>query len=403
MGTTKERLSVIFFESDSLARNLEHNETHVTVKGGRQLVQNRFSKPLSATGELESIRITWKHIDGVDTNVIKPQMLDGLNIYTNGESHEFAITTPKYHYAHSNSLDFQLIKSFTHLDLQEFNFDWKERDYDILIGDYLRIDEYYTLDEGMEQSFGKDSQLDKMEAGFFFVESQSGLDTTLNGIRCMWNNDSSIETCQKTLLFYQRAHLTDNAQIAVDLIDPVGLHPTINIDLTSMSPARGCEYYAYMTLPLDIFVDKYQSSPIFVFGERDLELPEFKLKNSAWGSEALFQLKGGKQNEIKLHSRYVEPIEKGGYKNSNFDTLIFLACDSGNENVNENPFYSKGLGYESYFTQDTVFHHLNATKINFRIPTANANDYFLIQHTTIACIFFSVLYLLAKTFKADTR
>ncbi|KAF1813483.1 protein pbn1 [Eremomyces bilateralis CBS 781.70] len=204
---------------------------------------------------------------------------------------------------------------------------------------------------------------------------------------------------------------------------PTGLHPTLHLTFSSppvppspiTSPdaepmSHSCALHAYLTLPSQIFLDRYQlSDPLFLSsrnlrslrslsGETDLEAPDWVV--SRWGSAALIELASPadsrldhgenkhRQNEwtasIPLHLRYLSPRNvsaasnggrgsvgewlagwKNGANANNTVTTpfpwppVFWACaaDSGDKFA-VNPFDRTNLGYDGLFGRQTVFYHI---------------------------------------------
>lgn len=235
------------------------------------------------------------------------------------------------------------------------------------------------------------------------MDASDESDVDIGGIRCNWRmDDGKMERCQKTSLLYKQGHIAYNhstTTTSLYLNEPIGLHPKIMIDLTDFEERPKCMYLMHLQLPLELFIDKFQSSPLLLFGEDDLELPEYSLRDKAWGSESIFELKAGTMNEVTLHTRYIEPSNNKGDKlEVSFDPEVILACDTGDNKVSRNPFYKKGLGYESLFTDDTTFRHLNSTTLLVPIPRPDTKDYSKIKNGTLLCLLISIIYIFSKVF-----
>ncbi|AET37279.1 Pbn1p Ecym_1020 [Eremothecium cymbalariae DBVPG len=418
----KVRKTVLFKSAELWAEQADRNETHITVRGtgaGGELVQSRTRYVRSEGGNTTGnvVRITWNHLNSDTASEISPQLLNGFNIYVSGDEMgsvpSYYVTTPLQRTFHSAKFELDAVRSWLgegYSFIME-SLKWSECDYDLIMDKELRVDEYCTLAANQTISFSSldyassDKNVDnndfKLEGGLFYPEISDLEDVHLSGVRCSWLEDGSglIDTCEKTYLFYEIAHSKEAREhVPIVLEETTGMHPTVNIDLSaSTAHEPKCKYYAFINLPVEIFVDKFQQPPTLLFGEDDLEQPSYKL--DTWGSEVVYTLVPGKVNTIKLHSRYVSP-EKGGGQNTVFIyPYVFEACDTDSINVSANPFYSKNLGFEVYFTPDTKFNHLNNTKIPVSIPRANTESFSLIQYTTVICLIGSILYLFLVLFK----
>lgn len=423
--TLKSRLTVLFDTPEHISGQLQRNDTHIVLEGSGQLAQNRTTQDLAdEQKQPNAVRITWRSATDAGASAIKPELLDGLNVYVYGGSQSYDgsgesdgeigtnrhrlsakfVSTPVHQVLHMDHFDLDLVREFLPPHAVNVDFKWHNHDYDIIIDDKLRIDDYYALSNGTSFVYGAAPPFDKAEAGLFYVDTQDSSDVNLSGIRCLWNSSGAVERCQKTFLFYKPAHFAAGEPATpISLAQPAGLHPTLRVDLSERVPSESCDFFVYMNLPVDVFVDKFQTSPVFVFGEHDLELPEYRLRDRSWGSETMYKLVPGVVNEVTLHSRYAEPQPDGGYSEVGFTPFVFQACDTGNDQVAENPFYVKHLGYEAYFTTDTVFHHLNSTRLSVSIPRADTKDYGAVQLTTLACLALSVVYILRKLLKPFNR
>lgn len=401
---------MLFESPEDVGSHISYNATHVTIEGDENVITQQrwiWEIPECETNSTDVLRISWragKVTTGPLSTIINPVLSSGLNIYTtSGETKGREINTPVYNSLHTPYFDLKKIKGFLPevFDISFVDWEWERCDLDIRLQDgHLQISQWCPLAKNETITFGKGPTISKSEAGLFYVDSQDQDDVNLSGLRCNWDSSGGIDKCQKTMLVYKPAHFNDNFQnkSLFELENPIGLHPKLMIDLENATESADCEYFMYLQLPVDIFVDKFQSSPLFVFGSDDLELPEYKLRDKSWGSEALFRLKPDSLNEITLHSRYVEPVEGGDHKSIFFEPILFRSCGTNSDKIERNPFYSKGLGYESFFTSDTIFYHMNSIKLHVPIPAPDAKFYNNIQYVTLACLLVSLLYLLQKIF-----
>ncbi|KAK4459018.1 protein pbn1 [Cladorrhinum samala] len=191
-------------------------------------------------------------------------------------------------------------------------------------------------------------------------------------------------------------HRDAESSFSAKFLSPTGLHPTLQLSLSSSKPPPGvaedtCTPHAYLTLPNTIFPDKYQlSDPLFLASKNltalryvsspiDLEAPDYVLKS--WGSTVLLELSppsaaaaattaagGGEWTvEIPLHLRYLAPSFTG-YATVNAPyPAVFWACtaEEGTKFPN-NPFEKVNLGYDGLFGPRTVFWHVEPKPVRGR-------------------------------------
>ncbi|SCU98771.1 LAME_0G00496g1_1 [Lachancea meyersii CBS 8951] len=414
MVMKRTRITVLFDSLQDLEKitpDSQHgqegnNSESIEIIGTGQQIQHRTT--LDHSSKFQHVRITWKSSKSFDS-ILKAPLMEGLNIYVvTGEPYMHingAIKSAKYQLLHSDFLDKELLRRFLPPEVLDVSsVDWTSKDYDISLDrekQKAQVDKYYKLETDQTQNITFTDTFGKLEVGLFFPEFHDTVDVHLNGARCTWNRDGAIEHCQKTYLFYQRAHAAalEGRGVPVDLLEPVGLHPTLSVDLRDQLPSDNCAYYMYLMTPADIFIDKFQSSPIFLAGASDLEAPEYSVRGNSWGMETLLALTPGDLNEVKLHSRYIQPQASGGYKSIKAVPKVFQACDSDHDNIHENPFYTKSLGFDSLFTNNTSFNHLNSSTVSIRIPAVDINAYNLVQVTTWTCLILSAFYILIKVFR----
>ena len=402
---TRHRVTVLYNAPEDIGNHMSQNDTHLTVRGGAGVVlQQRWLLERTESMDESFTRITWRPRADLtrELSVIENELSAGFSVYSNSSKvPERFISNPVYNSFHSEKFDIE-----QHLPPEvDLNLLWDPENftYDITVEpSQIQIVEYRLLKQGEEFTIGKVKD-EKLEVGIFFVDASDESDVDIGGIRCNWRmDDSKLERCQKTSLLYKQGHIAYNhspTTTSVYLNQPVGLHPKVMIDLTGFEERPQCMYLMHLQLPLELFVDKFQSSPLLLFGEDDLELPEYSLRDKAWGSESIFELKAGTMNEVTLHSRYIEPSNgEGDRLEVAFDPEVILACDTGDNKVSRNPFYKKGLGYESLFTDDTTFRHLNSTTLLVPIPRPDTNDYSKIKNGTLLCLLISIIYIFSKVF-----
>ncbi|EON98105.1 putative protein pbn1 protein [Phaeoacremonium minimum UCRPA7] len=183
-----------------------------------------------------------------------------------------------------------------------------------------------------------------------------------------------------TLFSFPSRHRQSGSTFSSDFLEPAGLHPTLQLRVSSPKPPSDdsfCALHAYFTLPRTIFADRYQlSDPLFMASKNltalrymsqpvDLEAPEYLTK--LWGSAVLLELsppstetQGSWTAEVPLHLRYLKPAP-GGYEDTEVSyPAVFWACatEEGTKFPN-NPFERVNLGYDGLFGPRTVFWHVD--------------------------------------------
>ncbi|CAR29064.1 hypothetical protein ZYGR_0Y00100 [Zygosaccharomyces rouxii] len=413
-SSKRSRLSVVVDGLDYVESSSHDNGTHVVVEGNSHVVaiHRRFIIERNSNTDTKS-RITWKcaSLPWEKLQFWEPRIVDGFSLYSEDKAPENAIVTPKYSFYHSAQYEGPS-------DVDGVELDWQNCDIDVRYGiQETVVDQWCPLPEGERIVYGKDGDdTRRAEFGIFNLELDDGIDVGLEGIICRWNS-TGIEKCQKSLTMFKKAHTLSMEKIDIRLIEPVGMHPNLEIDLQETVPYTDkCEIFMYVTLPKNLFVDRFGGhitdsvSPLFVSGLTDLEKPSYQLQNAndGWGSEALYRLRSGTLNRIEFHSRYSGPRGTAGEETPNaecvkFKPILFEACDTEISTLLQNPFYSKALGYEAYFTNDTMFHHFQSSEIEVKIPTAHWNDYEKTQWFTGLCLLGSIFYLFYKLFSGSKR
>lgn len=176
--------------------------------------------------------------------------------------------------------------------------------------------------------------------------------------------------------FPSRHHETEST-FTSKFLSPTGLHPTLQLSLSSNHPPRedeSCAPFAYLTLPKEIFADRYQlADELFLASKNlsasrytslpvDLEAPAYTTE--VWGSSVLLELAPPTSDEkepwtaeVPLHLRYLKPSESGEVQVEVPYPALFWACSSGAE-LHKNPFDRISLGYDGLFGPETVFWHI---------------------------------------------
>lgn len=399
----KSRFTVVFQDAEEVGERLEFSDDGLTVRGGPDVVvQQRWIVESEDKGIEGVRRVTWSN-GGVEgsklARMVSATLSPGFNVYSTEDGQlSQSFETPFYRSYHSAV---PRIREYVPVELEEIlaRLDPERCDIDVRIsGNRTEIAQWCLLQDKEKISFEKEPGTDACEAGLFYLDTRDSVDVNLSGLRCKWGDDGLMQKCQKTTLFYKTAHIPPRTleHPAVELETPVGLHPKILIDLRDLPRSQGCGYFLHLKLPVDLFVDRFQSSPLFLYGAQDLELPEYKLREETWGSESLFELEAEQLNDITLHSRYVEPIAGNRSKTVQFTPLLFRACDSDEKNLMENPFYSRGLGYESFFTPNTIFETFPSSVLEVTIPRPDTTHYENTKLATLTCLLLSLVYILLK-------
>ncbi|VBB86821.1 Putative protein similar to PBN1 of Neurospora crassa [Podospora comata] len=191
-------------------------------------------------------------------------------------------------------------------------------------------------------------------------------------------------TPSPTLFSFPSRHRDSSSSFQAHFLPPTGLHPTLQLSISSPSPPakspteETCRLHGYFTLPKTLFPDRHQlNDPLFLSSKNltavryitpgiDLEAPEYV--TSTWGSALLLELapphssSSGKQwtAEIPLHLRYLPPSLTGYQKAEVPYPALFWACtaEEGTK-FPGNPFEKDKVGYDGLFGERTVFWHLN--------------------------------------------
>lgn len=182
------------------------------------------------------------------------------------------------------------------------------------------------------------------------------------------------------LFTFPSRHRLSDASFSSEFLTPTGLHPTLQLRLSSNKPPvedAECAPHAYLTLPKTIFADRYQlEDGLFLASKNltasrytslpvDLEAPAYTTKT--WGSSVLLELAPPGSEvaqawtaEVPLHLRYLEPSATGYVPVEIPYPAVFWACESGSDaDFSTNPFDRRHLGYDGLFSPQTTFWHVN--------------------------------------------
>ncbi|KAH8663597.1 PIG-X [Tricladium varicosporioides] len=221
----------------------------------------------------------------------------------------------------------------------------------------------------------------RLEVGILSVEQAvEPEELSLGGFLTVIGEDSKPSP---TLFSFPARHHPTEQSFSSSFISPTGLHPTLQLRINSWEPpkkSKSCSMHVHLTLPKEIFADKYQlSDPLFLASKNlssiryitnpvDLEAPAYT--TFLWGSSLLLELAPPKSSfkeapwtaQIPLHLRYLLPnFDRNGQQDLEVPyPVVFWACtaDEGSK-FPINPFDRVNLGYEALFGRRTLFHHLN--------------------------------------------
>ncbi|SPO02815.1 uncharacterized protein DNG_05490 [Cephalotrichum gorgonifer] len=182
-------------------------------------------------------------------------------------------------------------------------------------------------------------------------------------------------------------HRRANGSFSAKFLSPHGLHPTLQLAVSSATPPvgfedqGGCSLHAYLTLPKTIFADRYQlADDLFMLSKNlsslryashpvDLEMPAYK--TPAWGSTVLLDLApppapgtstdepSAWTAEVPLHLRYMAPAQ-GGFSETQVPyPVVFWTCRAAEDTTfSVSPWDRASLGYDALFEPRTVFWHV---------------------------------------------
>jgi hypothetical protein len=248
----------------------------------------------------------------------------------------------------------------------------------------------------------------------------------ISGMLAVLGQDAKLSP---TLFSFPSRHREAAGSFEVKLLEPTGLHPTIQITIDSERPLDdlSCSPHAYFTLPRYIFPDKYQlSDELFLASKNltalryvsqpvDLEAPEYVM--DLWGSAVLLELSPQSSSthqpftaEVPLHLRYLAPAA-GGYSNMSLPhPAVFWAChaEEGTK-FPTNPFERVNLGYDGLFGPRTVFYHVAPTlsqgklQSTITVPVLDTNKSSWVNAGTSAAVLLGFVWVLWKLFSSYTQ
>ncbi|CZR54787.1 related to PBN1 protein, required for post-translational processing of the protease B precursor Prb1p [Phialocephala subalpina] len=228
-----------------------------------------------------------------------------------------------------------------------------------------------------------------------------------------------------TLFSFPSRHHPSTEWFSSKFLLPTGLHPNLELSISGSQPPlddRSCSLHAHITLPRQVFADKYQlSDPLFLASKNltavryitspvDLEAPAYTM--DIWGSSVLLELAPPSSSkseaftaQVPLHLRYLEPnAGKGGLEQTEIPyPVLFWACtaDEGSK-FPINPFDRVNLGYDGLFGPRTLFFHLSPTPSigeerltnKLEVPVLDLDKSSLIEIGTAAVVGLGFLWVL---------
>ena len=227
--------------------------------------------------------------------------------------------------------------------------------------------------------------IEKTEVGILTVsKSTDWWQNTLGGFVVEMKQD---EKAKPTLFSFASRHHDSMQEFSSRYVHPTGLHPTLELEVSSSKPPveegdAQCKLHTHLTLPKEIFVDKYQlSDPLFLASKKlssvkyittpvDLEAPAYAVNE--WGSTVLLELAPPTTTteewtaQIPLHLRYLAPnnATSGESKIKIPSPVLFWACTPSvslaETDLTNNPFDFTTLGYDTFFEEGTLFYHVDS-------------------------------------------
>jgi hypothetical protein len=248
----------------------------------------------------------------------------------------------------------------------------------------------------------------------------------ISGMLAVLGQDSNLSP---TLFSFPSRHREAHGTFDIKLLEPTGLHPTVQITFDSERPLEdsSCSPHAYFTLPRFIFPDKYQlSDDLFLSSKNltalryvsqpvDLEAPEYVM--DIWGSAMLLELSPQSSNarqsftaEVPLHLRYLAPTAGGYWNKSIPHPAVFWAChaEEGTK-FPTNPFERVNLGYDGLFGPRTVFFHVapaigtEKLQSTITVPVLDASKASWVNAGTSVAILLGFAWVLWKLFVSYTQ
>ncbi|KAI1807958.1 PIG-X-domain-containing protein [Daldinia bambusicola] len=265
----------------------------------------------------------------------------------------------------------------------------------------------------------------RAEVGIMTPDSPPHLDSHelgVTGLLAVLGEDS--RPTPTLFSFPSRHKNADDSGFESTFLRPMGLHPTMQLRLSSSKPPMDdayCALHAYLTLPRTVFIDKYQlADDLFLSSKNlsalryisqpvDLEAPDYAMR--LWGSSALLELKPPRIEsdqpwtaEIPLHLRYLAPADHG-YRNVSIPwPAVFWACSTEEgTKFASSPFDRTNLGYDGLFGPRTLFWHVEPKPSKgedlyheIRVPVLDLGQANRISSGTVTVVLMGIVFVIWK-------
>ncbi|PWW76670.1 PIG-X-domain-containing protein [Tuber magnatum] len=237
---------------------------------------------------------------------------------------------------------------------------------------------------------------------------------------------------EPTMFSFASRHHRSESTFSLATALPTGLHPRLKLSIHGpvkppSSYDNECTLNAYFTLPVTLFIDKYQLSSDnqqlldslnikrvkAISGETDLEAPVWTREK--WGSRVLVEVdtkkgENGIELELPLHLRYLEPQYNDTTRKVDFAwPSVFWACRSEQwKKMAVSPFDRLHLGWEDLFPERVMYYHLSPTPHersegtwgSIDVPVLGLENAKMIKIGTVAAVGLGFLWVLFKIFLA---
>lgn len=238
---------------------------------------------------------------------------------------------------------------------------------------------------------------------------------------------NSQRSLEPVLFTFASRHFQFPASYSLTTVKPTGLHPKLQLSISHSlkAPSKDCTLNAYFTLPLGLFVDKYQLSSTnpqlleslnikrlrSFSGETDLEAPVWG--SNLWGSTVLVEVdhlrsteKAGLSVDLPLHLRYLEPRYNSSESEVRFALpSVFWACHSEEwSKMRASPFDRSRLGWEHLFPEQTMYYHLSPAEDAWKsveVPVLDLKHAMMVKIGTVAVILGGFLWVSWKILAAS--
>ncbi|KAL7666709.1 Protein PBN1 [[Candida] zeylanoides] len=260
-------------------------------------------------------------------------------------------------------------------------------------------------------AFAPTSPQTRHEIGIFILDREitTADDLMLSGVRYVIDPTAPDNDKLHQTMFHVKPRHRVHGKYTVGLVQPQGLHPTLQFrgqgpsTLPHDADVSDCKLYYYHAVSKSFFIDKFQLpkhfSTVLMYGDSDLEAPEYRCRG--WGVEAMFEVDGSRDFDLTLHSRYQAPVTDASTTRVDRhmgSPMLFYACSATEANLlATSPFDTPATGPQGFFTNDTVFYHLQSSSpvLTASIPRARGNPA-LVESLTLAVVALGFAWLVYK-------